>query len=347
VLETAALELTEAGACAGTVRERAQVVLDVLARHVPYDAAWLATAEPTGHAYTFQASASLARSEVGHLAGPEMSWDTVLTPTGLPQPCPRPSERLSSAAEFATRAACLAPNDVREALAVALVDHHRRHIGVLALLYGPRRPPQGRTRRALDLLVPVVAHAVDPLLHLTTAVQLLAGAHAGAVLYPRGERGALPGLGDDALLATGSPLLAAARSALAARHPSCTFLWPRGGRHAPEGHTRVTVLADGPHSPASGLGAVVLSESGNCRGLTPRELEVLGLLVAGRSNAQIAHTLVLTPRTVATHLEHILHKLEAPTRTLAAVRADREGLYVPSAPGAEPESGSAFVSDAL
>lgn len=103
-----------------------------------------------------------------------------------------------------------------------------------------------------------------------------------------------------------------------------------------DGYARVTVLADRQHSSASVLGAVVLSAVGDCRGLTPRELEVLGLLVEGRSNAQIARRLVLTPRTVATHLEHVLHKLGASTRTSAAVQADREGLYVPLIPGGGP-----------
>jgi hypothetical protein len=34
------------------------------------------------------------------------------------------------------------------------------------------------------------------------------------------------------------------------------------------------------------------------------------------------------------HVEHLLHLLEAPTRTLAAIRAEREGCYVPPPPGA-------------
>jgi DNA-binding CsgD family transcriptional regulator len=45
---------------------------------------------------------------------------------------------------------------------------------------------------------------------------------------------------------------------------------------------------------------------------------------------EIAQALVVAPRTVAAHLEHILAKLDAPTRTLAAVRAERDGLYVPA-----------------
>ena len=52
-------------------------------------------------------------------------------------------------------------------------------------------------------------------------------------------------------------------------------------------------------------------------------------MVDGASNQEISLQLVLAQRTVAAHLEHILAKLDAPNRTLAAVRACREGLYVP------------------
>ena len=55
-------------------------------------------------------------------------------------------------------------------------------------------------------------------------------------------------------------------------------------------------------------------------------------MIAGLSNRQIASALVVAQRTVAAHLEHILTKLDARTRTLAAVRAERDGLYVPGPP---------------
>jgi DNA-binding NarL/FixJ family response regulator len=82
--------------------------------------------------------------------------------------------------------------------------------------------------------------------------------------------------------------------------------------------------------PAVLCGVVLLSPAPDLHGLTPRELEVLGLVVDGCSNQEIARTLVVSPRTVAAHVEHLLAKLAAPTRTLAAVRAEREGLYVPA-----------------
>ena len=335
MLETAIAELAEAGTGAAPVQERAKDVLDVLVRHVPCDAAWMEVLEPSGGDCTTAASADLSRSTVAHLCGPQTARDTELTRADRPRPPLRPSDVPHPAAETPTRAECLLPAGVREALSVVLV-HHERHIGFLTLLHGSCRPPEVSARRTLQHLVPVVARAVDPLQHLSVAAQLLDGATAGAVLYRRGVCGGLPGLGDDGLLAAGSPVLAVARTFLSAGRPFRSFLWPRGTRQAPDGYARVTVLADEQRSSASVLGAVVLSAVPSCRGLTPRELEVLGLLVEGWSNAQIARQLVLTPRTVATHLEHVLRKLDAPTRTLAAVRADREGLYVPSTPDAAP-----------
>ncbi|MEL6399101.1 MAG: response regulator transcription factor [Cyanobacteria bacterium J06607_6] len=60
--------------------------------------------------------------------------------------------------------------------------------------------------------------------------------------------------------------------------------------------------------------------------LTERELEVLELIVAGSSNAQIAEQLYITVGTVKTHVCNILNKLSASDRTQAAVRALRTGL---------------------
>lgn len=60
--------------------------------------------------------------------------------------------------------------------------------------------------------------------------------------------------------------------------------------------------------------------------LTDRELEVLALIVAGRSNAEIAEELYITVGTVKTHVRNILNKLCAADRTQAAVRALRSGL---------------------
>ncbi|MDB9414321.1 response regulator [Microcystis aeruginosa] len=60
--------------------------------------------------------------------------------------------------------------------------------------------------------------------------------------------------------------------------------------------------------------------------LTERELEILDLIVAGCSNAQIADRLYITIGTVKTHVRNILNKLSVDDRTQAAVLALRSGL---------------------
>lgn len=60
--------------------------------------------------------------------------------------------------------------------------------------------------------------------------------------------------------------------------------------------------------------------------LTARELEVLQLLVEGRSTAQISEELFISPRTTSTHITNILGKLEVSSRTAAVALALREGF---------------------
>ncbi|UEG89243.1 helix-turn-helix transcriptional regulator [Streptomyces lydicus] len=61
-------------------------------------------------------------------------------------------------------------------------------------------------------------------------------------------------------------------------------------------------------------------------GLSPRELQVLAELTTGRTNREVAERLYMTPRTVGTHIEHILAKLDLPNRAAAAARAAAWGI---------------------
>ena len=60
--------------------------------------------------------------------------------------------------------------------------------------------------------------------------------------------------------------------------------------------------------------------------LTAREREVLGLVAAGRSNAQIAAALYLSPKTVRNVVSNVLAKLQVTDRAQAIVRAREAGL---------------------
>jgi two-component system NarL family response regulator len=76
-----------------------------------------------------------------------------------------------------------------------------------------------------------------------------------------------------------------------------------------------------PPSIESKLGTRAKRES-----LTQRELEILQLIVQGKSNKEISSALFIAEDTVKTHLRTIFHKLDVNARTEAAIEAVRSGL---------------------
>ncbi|MFZ1029839.1 MAG: response regulator transcription factor [Limnoraphis robusta] len=60
--------------------------------------------------------------------------------------------------------------------------------------------------------------------------------------------------------------------------------------------------------------------------LSPREFEVLQLMVEGKTNVEIAEELYLSPNTIKTHVRGIMNKLSVDDRVQAAVTALRSGL---------------------
>jgi DNA-binding NarL/FixJ family response regulator len=92
---------------------------------------------------------------------------------------------------------------------------------------------------------------------------------------------------------------------------------------------RITRLVDRPRSNGEAP-----SSNGKLEVLTRRESEVLDLLAEGLSQEEIADRLVISPKTVATHIQRILTKLEVRNRAQAVSLALREDRDV-SAHGAE------------
>jgi NarL family two-component system response regulator LiaR len=60
--------------------------------------------------------------------------------------------------------------------------------------------------------------------------------------------------------------------------------------------------------------------------LTPREIEILRMVSRGLTNNEIADKLVVSERTVRTHISNILGKLHLANRTQAALYALRKGI---------------------
>ena len=88
--------------------------------------------------------------------------------------------------------------------------------------------------------------------------------------------------------------------------------------------------AGGPGSP--GASGATGAEAAQPFGLTARELEVLQLVAAGRSNREIAAELFISAKTASVHVSNILSKLSVASRGEAAATAYQFGLA-----GARPE----------
>src|SRR4051812_36933559 len=205
------LLLAETAASAGTTSERAQALLEVLRRVVPFDAAFLAFADPLGHGYHSLASVDLDGPTVEFLSGPQVARDIEVTGTDRDRPPLGPSDLPYPAEELQTWAQCLIPAGIHEGLGLALFAPGGRHVGHLAVLSVSRQPPSPATRRRLGRLAPVFARGIDPMRSLVAAARLVRGATAGVVLCADGSCQALPGLPEDALLFAHSPVLTAAR----------------------------------------------------------------------------------------------------------------------------------------
>jgi LuxR family maltose regulon positive regulatory protein len=100
----------------------------------------------------------------------------------------------------------------------------------------------------------------------------------------------------------------------------------RAARRIDPGYLAALVRACGPADAVPPPRRAAAALAGLVDPLTDRELEVLRLIAAGRSNQRIAHDLVVALDTVKKHVTHILGKLGAANRTEAAARARQLGL---------------------
>jgi DNA-binding CsgD family transcriptional regulator/tetratricopeptide (TPR) repeat protein len=104
----------------------------------------------------------------------------------------------------------------------------------------------------------------------------------------------------------------------------------RAAAGATDGHAplvdQIRALAGRARIPLQPADARPSAPSATTYGLTGRELAVLRLLAAGRTNAQIGADLYISPKTAGVHVSNILRKLGVSGRVQAAALAERAGL---------------------
>ncbi|MCW2566122.1 MAG: helix-turn-helix transcriptional regulator [Mycobacterium sp.] len=326
------LDIAHIAAAAGSAVQRAEALLDALSRLLPFDASCVALLHPTRREHLSLVRSGYDDRTCAYCDDPAWMEDIELVGLQRARPpmrvCdfPVPPEEVYGWAEY------LVPAGFREGLGVGLFTPDGRYLGLLGLNTGSPVPATDAVRDLVGMLAPLLAHAVDPMREVGAIAGVVHDASAGVVLTGSGMVLPLPGLPAHPLLTVDSPVLGVVGAAWSTGdgRPQVSFLCPVPAEDGAEGHLRVTVLSIPPGVPPYDVTAVVvMSPPGDLHGLTPRELEVLGLLVEGWPNQAIAADLGITERTVAAHVEHILTKLAVTSRTVAAVSALRLGLFVP------------------
>jgi DNA-binding CsgD family transcriptional regulator len=323
-----AAELTWIAAQPASLKERANAILEPMRRLIPFEGYFVAVLDPDRLELVTIAVGGHTESTHAHLTGPEFYAEIELVGLAAPRGpmCLRDSPIPSS--ELATWAEHLTPQGFREALGLSLFGPGRQHLGILTLYTDNEDHPSDQARDFVGILGPTITHAIDPMRTIVPLARMVGDASAGIVLTRGGIPLALAGLPDHPVLRAGSPLLAAVGDHLAGGQPYTSFLWPDPAAEDAR-HLRISVLAAPTEAPDYLIAIVLICATVDLHGLTPREVDVLSLLVDGWPNSRIAEKLHIAPRTVAAHVGHIMTKLVAPTRTVAAVRALRLGLYVP------------------
>jgi hypothetical protein len=331
------VEVAGIAATAASIEERAQALLGVLRGVMPSEAGWLALRDPERGTHTPLATEGNADPLRAYFQTPVAEAEVEALglnrrrPPMLVRDLPVPPGELQAWADH------LWPAGFRGGLAAGLFTGDGRHLGFLSLLTDAAERPADADRDLIGVLTPLIARAVDRMRTPAAAASIVHDAVAGVVLTRGGEALALPGLPPHPVLVRGAPALRVAAARLGNGGSHATFLCPGNGSEAGAGLVRVTVLGCARPDLDHLLAAVTVSPPGPLRGLTRPQLRLLGLLIEGWPGPRIAAALGTTGHDVADRVGPILAAFNARDRTTAAVRADREGLYLPGVLGALPE----------
>jgi branched-chain amino acid transport system substrate-binding protein len=135
------------------------------------------------------------------------------------------------------------------------------------------------------------------------------------------------------LLGDAPDVVAYARALIASGRPSAAVWWP-----ALAGWWSVSLEVVDESAGGPGAAEVRFFAAEPPHRLTARELDVLTLMAGGLSNTEIARRLFTSPKTISTHVEHVLRKLGTATRAGAAAVALEQGLVRLPIPGGGLES---------
>lgn len=216
----------------------------------------------------------------------------------------------------------LLPAGIHEGITACLRLRDGRYTGSLHMSWAKPSEATDERQETAERFRPVLAAICDILRTPQIIREHLAPEAMAIVVSADGTTAELPGENSGSVLAEESPLrkyLAASAGAQRRRR----FLWPDQLGSC----FKVEVI---PCKDDVSLATATYTPWPY--GLTMRELEILHLVSGGHSNPQIAQLLYVSPRTVSTHIEHILAKTECSSRAQLAAVAINDGLLLAQSP---------------
>jgi DNA-binding CsgD family transcriptional regulator len=302
---------------AAPVSERVEEIFDHLRTLIPIEAALISAVDAVTRRSKVVTNQGYPASFAAYLNGGEFHAE-MIEPFAMPlggwpvrqRELPVDPFSLRSITEYFT------PAGLVEGLLGALITTDGRYVGFIDISNSDSTQPSDEACAVVGTMASTLANVVDPLQSARWLVSTLTDDCVAVALLGGGVVVPLQGYPD---LERDGALYQAAARFLAEGPSTAAFLWPASSGAWREcrtfrcrDHTLVLTTTEikRPHD------------------LTRRELEVLSMLVDGHSNADIAGRLSVAARTVKAHVEHILEKLEVPSRAAAVGRAFQEGLLL-------------------
>lgn len=208
----------------------------------------------------------------------------------------------------------LLPSGFHEGITASLWLPNGPHVGAIHMNWVASRAATDERRRIVEQFLPLLAAASNLLQpHRVLADEVYGNAHVALIGAGPGQ--GVPGRDVGTILRSDGPLWRLLLTSVP--HIDSGYIWiDEVGTFHRIDLTRcmgATVLVAEREAPAP-------------YGLTVRELQIGTLVADGASNPEIADALVVSRRTVSTHVEHILAKLGVTSRAEVAALVTREGL---------------------
>lgn len=302
-----------------TPAESGLEAIDHLREIVPYASAALFAWDPFTESHCAIANIGYGPKTLGYLG--DEHYERCRAYRTMRTADPRPTRWCDNSFEYSKTFPAeqvFTPAGYVEGLTACLFSDDGRYTGALHLSTDDTRYPSDEARDMIEWLQPILAAVCDLTRTAAALASMLEPQGNAAGLSPEGELFALPGRTPGPHLLQSSSLSRKLRHMVQRNQTNRGFFWRD---EANEWH-RVRIFS-------TSLTRVVCERTAPLPyGLTPRELEVLTLMTDGCSNRAIADHLVLSVRTVNTHVEHVLEKLDSSSRVACATRAVEEGLMV-------------------